>query len=65
MTNELNTATDNRILAPSAPPQSLGERLRELTDADLKMMQGHGASTESASPFDNAFKNGFKNIAEW
>jgi hypothetical protein len=58
MTNEMNTAT-------SASPQSLGERLRELTDADLRMMQGQGAGAESASPFDNAFNNSFKNIAEW
>ena len=65
MTNEINIATDNRILAPSASPQSLGERLRELADADLRMMQGQGAGAESANPFDNAFNNGFKNIAEW
>ena len=67
MTNEVIIATDNQtdnqLLAPVAPRGPLGERLLEVTDADLKMIQGQGLGTEVANSFDNHFDNGFKNIA--
>jgi hypothetical protein len=63
MTNGMSNVTDNQILAPSAPQRPLGDRLRELTDADLKMIQGQGVGVEFNNTFDNAFKNGFKNVA--
>lgn len=63
MTNETNNATANQM-APNALPQPLRERLLELADADLRLIQGQ-AIGEFTNTFDNAFKNGFKNIAEW
>ena len=64
MTNETNNVMDNQM-APNAPPRSLAERLLEIAEADLLLIQGRGIGTEFSNSFDNAFKNGFKNIAEW
>ena len=63
MTNEMHNVTDHQM-PPNALPQPLRERLLELADADLRVIQGQGTG-EFTHSFDNAFKNGFKNVAEW
>jgi hypothetical protein len=46
-----------------APPQPLSERLLRLSESDLQSM-GVPGSFHTGRSFDNAFKNGFKNIAQ-
>lgn len=64
MTKETHHATDNQM-APNAPLNPLRERLLQLEDADLCLIQCQASGTEFSNTFDNAFKNGFKNIAGW
>jgi hypothetical protein len=62
MTNDVIIATDNQMLEPSVAQRPLGERLLELTDADLQMIQGQGRlGKEFNNSFDNSFDNAFDN----
>jgi hypothetical protein len=56
----MNTASANPM---PAPPQPLSERLLRLSESDLQSM-GVPGSFHTGRSFDNAFKNGFKNIAQ-